>query len=201
MLVALLSAEAIAAPPAAQEDGPPGSRPRLKPPVRPTPPKQRRFPKGPSGVWVEIEASHSNLTLYRDLGGRVIATDGYTEISEEYTAPICRPPCRRWIPHSGRADLFFRGPGLSESQRFELEGHRKVKLKVQAGSRGLWILGATASALGTGMTLYGGLIFANVFGGSDNLGYGLIGSGLGVAISGVLLWVFNQTKVAIEDLE
>ncbi len=195
ILIALMHLEARAAPPAAPDDLPPGALPRLKPPDRP---KSKRTS---SRVWVEVESSHSNLTLYRDLGGRTIANDGYLEIFEEYTAPICSPPCRKWLPLSGRADFFFKGPGLSESHRFDLEGRQRVKLTVNAGNRGLWILGAVVSSVGTAMALYGGLIFANVFGGSDSLGYGLIGGGLGVAATGVILWVFNQTWVKIQSLD
>ncbi len=156
-----------------------------------------RLPRGET--WVHLQTDNPSVVLMQERDVRLLGSfrDGvYVQYNYER---LCRAPCNRWVTVTKAQSLYLSGPGVAESRRFSLVGHNRVSLRVRAGRKEVWIVGAILAAGGMESARLGALIWSGAFTNDKTLVPALIGAGVATAFVGALLWLVGRTTFDVID--
>jgi hypothetical protein len=129
------------------------------------------------------------------------------DLSQEWQ-PVCAAPCDRRLPYAFAYRIA--GPNVQRSKPFTLSAQSDAHLTVDAGSRGLHILGLVLTPMGGGGLAFGFafLTGALAYSCSDcvggfadttmvNWGWGMIAGGVAALVAGIVLITMTRTDVSL----
>lgn len=165
-------------------------------------------PPQPEMSQVVLRANRKDAVLERRTGSvDLLEEDGTVSGTASLWTRVCTAPCHVAIPHGEK--LRIAGDGVTPSSPFTLDPrHRGVRIEADAGSQSLQSLGKTFVSTGLGLVALGTVLVVIPASGDDpssesafktlrTVGYGALGAGGALAISGIPLWVMNGTTVTL----
>lgn len=173
----------------------PQGEPRLQPPPR---------------TQVVVLTNRSGVSLERRAGSAdLLDGDGSTSHTASLWARVCTAPCRATLDPGEQ--LRIAGDEITPSSPFSLDPRSPaVRIDANAGSRSALTLGKTFVSTGLGLMALGTIMLVIPASGDDpssasafktlhGIGYGALGVGSALTLSGIPLWIINGTTVTLSS--
>lgn len=166
--------------------------------------------KQPEGARVLFVSNRSDAALEKHIGSvDLLSGNGSPSGTTNLWARVCLAPCEAWVDPSG--EFRIGGEGVSPSSSFTLAPQDgPLRIDANAGSQRALSLGKTFVSTGIGLLALGTLLLVVPKSGDDpsstsafktlrGVGYGALGAGSALMLTGIPLWVANGTTIKMSQ--